>query len=497
MTSVEKIRLLELKREQAVRRARKSMFDFTLYTNSEYMPNWHHRLLCSYLDRFVAGEITRLMVFMPPRHGKSELVSRRLPAYILGRDPNASIIGTSYGAELASMMNRDVQRIIDSPDYSRIFPDTRLEGSNVRTIADGRYMRNNDIFEIVGHRGVYRSAGIGGGITGMGAQYAIIDDPIKNQKEAASDTYRQGVWEWYTSTLYTRLQKPGAVLLTLTRWHEDDLAGRLLQLAKDEPEADKWTVIRLPARCETINKHEDDKRNEGEALWESAFPSERLRAIKGSVGTRIWEALYQQNPTALGGNIFKGEWFHKYEVLPPIRYRKIFADTAQKIKEHNDYSVLQCWGLGSDGKAYLIDMIRGKWEAPELESRTISFWNKHADKDRYPALQFGQLRQLVVEDKASGTGLIQKIKLLNHIPIHGVERVIDKLTRVMDILGYAESGLVCLPLGAPFTSDFITECEAFTADDSHAHDDQIDPMIDAINDMVASGNKLRLWENII
>jgi predicted phage terminase large subunit-like protein len=203
---------------------------------------------------------------------------------------------------------------------------------------------------------------------------------------------------------------------------------------------------------------------------------------------------------AIGGNIIHGSWFRYYTVLPKIKYRKIFADTAQKTKERNDYSVFELWGLGEDNNMYLLDMIRGKWEAPELESRAIAFWAKHANKDVYPLDKFGQLRELVVEDKSSGTGLIQKIRMLNQIPIKPVERksggMQDKLSRVMDVVAYID-GRVHLPENAPFTSGFVSECEAFTADDSHDFDDQIDPLCDAINDMLSSGNKLKTWEKLI
>lgn len=225
------------------------MLAFTTYTMPTYEVGWHHRAVCEALDDLYAGIITRLMISMPPRHGKSELVSRRFPSYILGRDPDAQVIATSYSADLASMMNRDVQRIMDSEEYARIFPETRLGASNIRSLAGGT-LRNSDIFEVVGHRGRYRSAGVGGGITGMGMQFGIIDDPFKNREEADSPTIREKVWDWYTSTFYTRLEKNARVLVTCTRWHEDDLSGRLLRLQEEDPEADQWVEIRLPAIAE-------------------------------------------------------------------------------------------------------------------------------------------------------------------------------------------------------------------------------------------------------
>jgi predicted phage terminase large subunit-like protein len=207
----------------------------------------------------------------------------------------------------------------------------------------------------------------------------------------------------------------------------------------------------------------------------------------------VFSSQYQQSPVALGGNIIKGQHFNRYLVLPKLKHRKIFADTAQKTKEANDFSVFGEYGIGIDNKLYLIDQIRGKWEAPELQKRAIAFWQKCKARD---VETMGQLREMQVEDKSSGTGLIQTIRLLNNIPIKPIERVKDKLTRVMDILPYIEVSSVCLPEGAPFTNDFVAEAEAFTADDSHEHDDQVDTLCDAVNDMLATGNKMRQWEQL-
>jgi len=179
------------------------------------------------LERFASGELKRLMVFMPPRHGKSQLVSRFLPAYIFSKNPNARVIACSYSADLASAMNRDVQRIMDGQEYREVFTEAQLNAKNVVTTQS--WLRNSTVFEIVGKRGYYISAGIGGPITGKGGDFAIIDDPVKNAEEAQSPTIRRKHWEWFTSTLYTRLEKGGSILLTMTRWNEDDLAGQVVE----------------------------------------------------------------------------------------------------------------------------------------------------------------------------------------------------------------------------------------------------------------------------
>ncbi len=207
----------------------------------------------------------------------------------------------------------------------------------------------------------------------------------------------------------------------------------------------------------------------------------------------VFASQWMQAPRRLGGNIIKGQDFVRYKVLPRIKYRKVFADTAQKTKERNDYSVFEEWGHAADGRIYLMDLVRGKWEAPELRSRAIAFWAKCKARD---AAEYGQVRKMPIEDKSSGTGLIQELKLPPHnIPVVAIERNKDKFMRVNDALPYIENGSVCIPEDAPFTSDFVTECEAFTSDDTHDHDDQIDPMCDAIQDMLYGvGNKLKTWE---
>lgn len=275
--------------------ARRHMLEFYTYLRPNYNINWHHRLICEYLDSLIEGKIQNLMIFTHPRAGKSELGSRMLPAYALGRNPDMQIIATSYGADLASRMNRDVQRIIISSAYKEIFPGTTLSEKNARPTAQGSYLRNNEIFEVVGHSGVYRSAGVGGGITGMGYDLGIIDDPIKDRAQAESLTYREKIWDWFTSTFYTRSEKNPRILIILTRWHSDDLAGRLLKKAEEDPEAEQWTVLSLPAIAEApVPSY--DPRKPGQALWPWKYDEAALKRKEAMVGPYEWEAMWQQRP---------------------------------------------------------------------------------------------------------------------------------------------------------------------------------------------------------
>ena len=443
--------------------ARRTMGDFVLYVDDNYRMNRHHRLLCDYLDKLACKEIRRLMVFMPPRHGKSELVSRKFPAFLLGRNPDTSIISCSYSADLASRMNRDVQRLIDSEKYSLLFPESHLFGKNIRSTAKGSFLRNSDIFEIVNHRGTYRSSGVGGGITGMGGEYIIIDDPVKNREDADSATMREKVYDWYTSTLYTRLEKDGCILLTLTRWHEDDLAGKLLKAAQEG--ADQWTILELPAVCEYPPKPYD-VRQEGEALWKWKYDEEALEKMKVTVGSRDWAALYQQHPTPGEGGTFKREWWNYYKVLPDGLYDFVQSwDCTFKDAQSSDYVVGQVWARKGSSR-YLLDQVRGRM------SFTETLYAIRSLSAKWP-----QAIRKLVEDKANGTAVIDVLR--KEIPgLIPVEPEGGKIVRANAVTAVAEAGNIYLPDPsiAPWVHDFVEEHAVFP---NGANDDQVDAQTQA------------------
>jgi predicted phage terminase large subunit-like protein len=370
------------------------------------------------------------MVFMPPRSGKSELVSRRLPAYIFGLNPDASVMATSYGADLASRMNRDVQRIIDSPKYAEIFPATTLWGKNIRTVSQGTYLRNSDLFEIVDHQGVYKCSGVGGGITGLGFQYGIIDDPIKDRKEAESKAFREALWDWYASTFYTRREKDARILITLTRWNEDDLAGRLLKLAQDDPKADQWEVISFPMIAEGNNKI--DPRAIGEPLWPAKFSLQDLEAVKTVMGSYEWAALMQQRPSNPVGNILNRNWWKFYKVMPTDYQQLIQSwDCTFKDTDGTDYVVGQVWAKrGAD--RYLVDQVRARMDFPATIQAVRSLSAK------WP----GAVKKLI-EDKANGPAVISTLKreISGLIPVNPEG---GKTVRVHAVSPYIEAGNVFL-----------------------------------------------------
>lgn len=300
-----KAKRLEILREQQIRKARESILSFTRLTKEDYIENWHHVEYAKKLDAFIRGEIKNLMVFMPPQHGKSELSTRRTPAMILGKDPNKKIGLICYNHTIAAKFNRDVQRIIDSDDYAEIFPDTSLNSKNARTT--GTWLRNNDEFEIVEKEGSLVSVGIGGGLTSRKLDIAIMDDLYKDAADAWSHTVRQSVQDWYLTVLDTRLHNNSQKLLVFTRWHEDDLAGYLLQT---EPE--KWEVVIFEA-IKTKEIRECDKRLEGEALWPSQHSLEKLQDIK-SKNIVIFDSLYQQNPTPKEGLLLPEDSLKRFEM---------------------------------------------------------------------------------------------------------------------------------------------------------------------------------------
>lgn len=398
-----------------------------------------------------------------PTHN-SELVSRRLPAWIFGRDPDASIISASYSMDLAGRMNRDVQRIIDSDEYKRVFPDTSLFAKNIRTTAHGAYLRNVDIFEIVNHKGVYKTAGIGGGLTGMGFNYGIIDDPVKDRQEAESKTIQDNVWDWYTSVFYTRrMTDDSRILITLTRWNVNDLAGKLIELSKNDPNADQWTILSLPMIAEEP-LHPDDPRKLGDPLWPERFSMESLIATRSVMGPYDWAALMQQNPIASGGTVFNRGWLTKYYDDDP----HVVVDNMQEVLQSwdmtnkegskSDFVVGQVWGRKGADK-YLLDQVRFQGDFVQ----TIEEFRKLSNL--WPTS-----RRKLVEEAANGYGIISSLKheISGILPVKPMG---GKVVRAMAVTPDFEAGNIYLPRPnyAPWIHDWIEEMAMFP---NVKHDDQ-------------------------
>jgi predicted phage terminase large subunit-like protein len=290
------------------------------------------------------------------------------------------------------------------------------------------------------------------------------------------------------------------IIIILTRWHENDLAGQLLEKMKKK-EGENFRVVSFPMVAEEDEYHELDGkryllRKQGEILFPERMPQKFVDACKMR-GALVWSALYQQRPSQKGGGVFKSEHLQRYKMLPRLRYRYMHADTAIKDGEINDYTVFSLWGYGNDNKLYLIDMRILKIEAVELEKTFYDLWAKWKKFDpRFPC----PIHKVGIEDKASGTQLIQKIKKGGGIPIVGIPRKEGKASRAMAVQGYYEAGLVCVPdmaynhehTDGEFMSEFTRQLEAFTLTDSHKHDDAIEGMMDACIEVFANSNNI--WD---
>jgi predicted phage terminase large subunit-like protein len=387
-------------------------------------------LIAERLEAVERGEIDRLMIFMPPRHGKSELASKRFPAWCLGRNPRRQIIAASYNSDLANDFGRNVRNIVAEPEFRQVFPDVSLATDS----AAANRMNTN-------HGGAYVAAGVGTAVTGRGANIALIDDPFKDREEADSERRRELVWDWYRSTLYTRLMPGGAIVLIQTRWHEDDLAGRLL-----DQERDQWEVLELPA----IN-------TQGKALWPEWYDETALARIKATIGPREWSALYQQQPQPDEGTFFKREWFKNWQQLPKLRY---YGTSDYAVTDGGgDYTVLTIWGVDENGDVYRREQWKGQTASDEWIERELDLIAKYK-----PLCWFGEGG---VIQKAIEPMLKRRMRERNvHCRLEWLPSVADKPTRARSFQAMAATGRVHFEPGADL-SEFLV----FPAG---KHDDEVD-----------------------
>ena len=469
-------------------RATEHLLPFIKYTMPDYQINWHHKVICDYLDRFLAGEIRYLLLMAPPRHGKSEIVSRRLPSFAFGQNPDINFIGASYASDLAKTMNRDIQRIMDEEEYGDVFPETNLSSSNVRTTAHGSYLRNSDVFEIVGKKGMYKAAGVGGGITGFGLNIGSIDDPVKNFEEANSSTDRNKKWEWYKSTFFTRLEKGAQVLMTFTRWHSDDLAGRVIKLMNEDPNAAQWTILNFPAIMDRKLPYlaPEDKRKDGEALWPDKYNEQDLARIRATVGSYIFDALYQGTPTAIGGTLFKSKNFRYYTtdetglrficmrpgkapitILRSSLTRHVYADPALEEKTSDDPTGMGAWGYSKKHKIWLL-LDRRNERIPQTEQQKQMTNFAYRNRCILVGVENEKLGKVLVKSSAGE----DKAKDGRSIPFKEVPtRNLDKFTRAVPMATYIENERVFFPEGAPWLSEYESNLVEFPR---AKHDEDVD-----------------------
>lgn len=433
--------------------ARRHLLELVRLVTPRYLVGWFHRELCAKLEQFsrdVAAERSpRMLIAAPPRHGKSQIVSRCWPNWHLGNHPDHEVAVCSYGQELANDMSRDARAIRDRlvaewADWAHLGAGDKDGVEQWKTLGGGGY----------------KAVGAGGPLTGRGAHVLIIDDPFKNQEEAESETIREARWNWYTSSAYTRLAPGGGVLVMATRWHEDDLSGRLLEQLKrgEEP----WEVVSFPAIAETDEPH----RRAGEALHPARYPVAALERIRRVLGARAWSALYQQSPTPASGGMFQRAWMSKRFThdpqRPPRPYdeRVISVDATFKKSATSDYVSMHVYGRYGYATHHVLDEVRGRMSYPETRAALRDLarkWRPHA---------------ILVEEKANGAALVAD--LCDEIP--GIipflpDKYGDKVTRAQLSSSWWAAGNFELPAGVEWSGDFVEEHVSFP---TGTHDDRVD-----------------------
>ena len=432
-------------------KAKDDFLSFVKCVWPDFVEGSHHRHIAKKFNELATGEINRLIINMPPRHTKSEFASYLLPAWMVGRDPKLKIIQATHTAELAIRFGRKAKNLIDSDDYRKIFDTTLSEDSQ----AAGRWETSQG--------GEYFAAGVGGAITGRGADLLIIDDPHSEQ-DAMSKVSLEKAYEWYTSGPRQRLQPGGKIILVMTRWSTRDLTGALVASQK-EAKTDKWHVVEFPA----IMDHESE---DAKPVWPEYWKMDELEKVKAALPVAKWNAQWMQQPTSEEGAILKREWWKTYEGddIPAIYHVIQSYDTAFLKKETADYSAITTWGVwypseDSGANLILLDSIKGRYEFPELKRLALEqyrYWNPET---------------VIIEAKASGLPLTYELRKMD-IPVMNFtpSRGNDKHARVNAVAPLFESGMIWAP-EKKFAEDVIEECAAFPFGD---HDDLVDSTTQAI-----------------
>jgi len=422
------------------------LLSYVVASWNDYKIARHHLVVANALQAVERGLIKRLIINLPPRSGKTMLVSQFFPAWYWGRNPDSKVIFLTHGQEKADDVGRSVRDQMIDPLHGKIFPACHVSQSS-KSIH-----RMNTI-----ERGEYFSIGMGGSIVGRGANLLIIDDPIKGREAADSKLKQSRLRATYQGDIYTRLMSNNAIVVCQTRWTNNDLTGWLLTEHKRE----NWTVISIPALAETDN--DIIRRNEGDPIWPEIeiFTEDYLSLVKATVGTREWNAQYQQRPIDIAGGIVKLEWFKRYTKLPEFERIVQSWDSASKPEELNDPSVCTTWGIAKDGY-YLLDVFAKRLEYPYLKKAVLELYDKCEQKPS----------AILIEDKSSGISLIQDLRYDTRLPIIGIDpKNIDKETRMSVESDKIEAGKVFLPEKAPWLIDYETEMTQFPL---YIHDDMVD-----------------------
>ena len=471
----------------AVKQARDDLLAFVMLMNPSFNVGPHHRLLCDQLMQLEQGETDRLMVFVSPRSSKSLITSTYFPAWALGRNPYWQEIAVSHSDDLATKFGRTIRDIINTTAYNTIFPKVKIR-------KDNRAANSWALEESGKQAGSFLAAGSGSGIAGFGAHLAIIDDPISEQ-DAFSKTRREQLNEWYSSGLRTRLMPGGKVVLVMTRWHENDLAGHLLKQQESSPLADKWSVVRIPAintaeSAEKLEKARDflitqgyltesyPKPRLGHSFWEApdrengfCWATEDIIRTKNNTPPFKFDALYLQSPSSETGGIIQVDYWQDWTSEDPPECDFIIQswDTAFSTKTTADYSVVTTWGIFKKDEVSLANMVllgmeKGRWDFPTLRQKAVDKFMKHKPDS------------IVIEKKASGQSLIQDLRLAG-LPIQEYQPDRDKVSRAYAVSSLFHNSRIFAPLLKPWAKDTIEQCRQFPAG---PHDDIVDSVTQAI-----------------
>jgi predicted phage terminase large subunit-like protein len=416
----------------------------------------HHRVIAGHLERIERGEIDRLMLLVPPRHGKSELASHRFPAWYLGRQPHSQFLSVSATESLATDFGRAVRNTIGSLEYRAIFDTTLAEDSQ----AKGKWHTSQD--------GIYYALGIGGSILGRGGDCILIDDPYASMQEAMSDLVRKNVWDWYSGTAYNRLMPGGKIVLINHRMHEDDLSGMLL--AQQAAGGDQWTVVELPAITES-----------GEALWDDAYPIEALERIRRNTQARFWSALYQQKPTPDEGTYWRSDWLRPYTVPPDPATMRVYGGSDYAVSEEDgaDYTVHAVIGIDPENRMYLLDIWRRQASSEEWVEAFCDLVRQH--KPLGWAEEQGQIKSGI------GPWLTNRQRARQaYVHREPFPTRFSKEVRAQSMRGRIALDGLYVPTHAPWYPAFRSELLSFPAG---KHDDQVDAigLIGQLLDKMSAG----------
>lgn len=448
--------IMELEEAKEKEASRSDFLTFVKKMWPAFIGGRHHKVMADAFERVANGELKRLIINMPPRHTKSEFASFLFPAWFLGRYPEKKIIQTAHTAELAVGFGRKVRNLISQEDFQSVFPGIELSSDSK---AAGRWNTNK--------RGDYFAIGVGGAVTGKGADVLIIDDPHSEQ-EAALGAYNpevyEKVYEWYTSGPRQRLQPGGAIIIVMTRWSTRDLTGKIIKSVTQKEGVDDWEVIELPAIMPS-----------GDPLWPEFWPLDQLESLRAELPVSKWSAQYQQDPTSEEGALIKREWWREWEKDSPPPCEAIIQswDTAFLKTQRADYSACTTWGVfywpDDDGKSQpnliLLDAYKEKLEFPDLKRAAYDkYWEYEPD-------------QMIVEAKAAGSPLIFELRAMG-IPVTEFtpSRGQDKIARVNAVSDLFASGVIWCP-ATRWADEVIEECAAFPTGD---HDDLVDSTTQAL-----------------